>query len=120
MIYNLTYEKIDKDDMPRDSKGTRIEIVEPKSVDKIQIRRLLSFTKLPDANTLRERAVELARIAERAHSKTGKALPVALISGPSFLISPLERELRTKDIWPVHPFYDEDGKMSCLVRGIRL
>jgi hypothetical protein len=62
-----------------------------------KLKKLLNFEKMPTAVEIRDRAAAIAEIAE------GKAV-FAMIGGALFLMSSLERTLRSVGIYPIYAF----------------
>lgn len=92
MILNLT--PYDVDDSHREA-GVR----EPPAALRKAVRDLLAFDGVPDPDTVHWRARVLANHVCTSVRPRPEA---AVIDGPSFLMAPLERELRKAGIRPVH------------------
>lgn len=79
---------------------TQIEVgvKDPDSKTKNKIQELLTFTQLPDSQTIEKRAKEIAEIVKRSGEKE------CLIGGASYLMGSLEVALKEKGITPFYSF----------------
>ena len=70
-----------------------------------EVAKMLTFEKLPAKQEVQRRA---EAIAEFAHSHVGRMK--VMVGGAPYLMSSLERELRTKGITPVYAFSKRTSK----------
>ena len=73
-------------------------VVEPEEQHKELIKKLLTFTELPKAREVKERAKKLAAIAANLGVKA------AMIGGAPYLMGPLHNELEAVGIVPLYAY----------------
>ena len=87
---------------PRLSSGTsRFRLVAPEEVDRKELAKTIHFEKAPDPQQVRRCARAWADIALVAARQT--RIRKVLVLADTWLVAPLERELRARDLIPVYP-----------------
>jgi len=77
-------------------------VVEPR--DKEAVRRLLTFDDLPTGEEVQAAASALAELASAEVDAVADGDPLVLIGGAPFLMAPLERALRARNLIPLYAF----------------
>jgi hypothetical protein len=100
-------------------------VIDPDEGDRAEIRELLTFTSLPDAQEIERRAKGLAAIASILYHRSWRADhrdsdPMgAMIGGAPYLMGPLERAIHRcrADIVPVYAYSDRVSVEETLPDG---
>ena len=86
-------------------------VIEPTEEDKQRIRELLTFDEIPTVKEIKERAEELADIAETYDVRA------AMIAGAPFILSSLENALKKRGIAPLYSFATREAVEEQLPDG---
>lgn len=86
-------------------------VIEPLRKD--LIKKELNFDDLPTEEEILERADRLANLAENE----GEHVTAALIGGAPYLMAPLERALRQRNITPLYAFSRRESVERTLKNG---